>query len=331
MRNRILYKVLYPLMFAGCFSASMSASAQSDNLYQRYWQSVNGQFSHSSQSYRFRPADVSFENRRNAAFKNFEQRRAQAFNRFAHLTAMPRFRPLSPTGNAATLYRPSYERTAAFGQPPAFARQFAWTPAVNTVIRSGRDQNHYASEMNDSYEQASVSDYRSAPVSSQGFRYRNSQRNAPYVSFSERVRSALPERQRAPAASRYSQAASRYQPQHHEHVPAAHMQTARVTDMPAPVQPEVSRPAADKVKIFMSSQPLPSAQGFNFRPDGRFGKPAEKPARYEIKQEDPFTVPSQQSPIAADTMQLARAQMERTLDNPWDNWSFRPADAAIQR
>ncbi len=358
MKKNPLSWLLTQLMFAGSLSASISLPAQAGDLYQRYWQQVAPQFSQHFGRYQFRPtaADVDSVSRYRQSYG------ARHFSR--SVTAVNRYAPV---------IRPVYGQPMKQMQTPAFTRQFAWSPAPNTVYRRGGSYHHYASEQNNSFEtdQVDVPRYRTAPVSTQGLRFRSAERSAPFVSFSERVRQSMPQsmhqadnfstavsqpavtvKPAIPVAQQVSmpvvarpvmqppvfsqpmmpmlrpQSAEHYQPApQHMHQPMQAMQPAMpMMPMPQPAMQPVEPP----VKIFMSSQPLPSADGYQFRPDERFIAPSEQGRPVEVKPFKPSD-PVRVSPTEVENVQLARAQFVPAADSPWNNYTFRPTDIVLQR
>ena len=337
MKKKTLYQLLSRLMFAGCFSATVSLPAQAGDLYQRYWQTVSAQFSQHPQHYRFRepaggPAVSRYQRPVGAFYPAYREQRPYAYQPF----------------------RPVYSQTPRFrkASAPAFARQYAWTPARNTVFRRGSSDNFYASEQSNGMEvsAAQAPQFRSEPVSAQGLRFRSAERNVPFISFADRVRQSMPQ------TDNYASAVSRPAVvQHAEPQPvvsrfSAHprptfhapqpLHPPRNLPMPVPLaermpQPPKPVPAAQpvepEVKVFMSSQPMPSADGFEFRPDQRFLSPAEKREPVRFKPASPVLEPAQLTPVETEQVQLARTQFVPAADNPWNNYTFRPTDFALKR
>jgi len=337
MTNKTLSRAMYQLMFAGCISVSMAMPAQAENLYQRYWQSVSGQLTHSSQSYRFRPmADsrrpvpqynnrFSIASRMTSNYPGFENR---------HL----RFRPMVTAARPVPqVFRASYGSRYRVAQVPAFARQFAWNPAARaTVTRHGQAQNFYASETSNSYAQVTEAPaYRSAPVTAHGFRFRDSQRSAPYVTFSERVRQFLPEHNYSSSTNVVAQVKQTI-PMQRDIATAKPMEVVEIkpvvqAEVKPVVQAQVKQPVKSDVKIFMSGQTMPSVSDYNFRPVDGVGEPANNAVPSEYRVVEPEVMPVQPVPVEVEQVQLANAQFEAPAANPWDNWSFRPAEVTFQR
>ena len=338
MRRKNLYSLIRYALVAGFVTGPAVAQAN-ENLYQRYWQSVSGYFTQPTNNLRYRPANtLQTPNVSRFVRPGFDRPAVTAHN--SHF----RYRPLSQP----------VVRPAAY-PVPAFQRQYAWQPANVTVYRRGGSKSHYASESNTDFEQSYAQGYQSQPVTSQGYRYRNGQRNAPFVSFSDRVRGAssvtemqvreysLPQTRQSTAmpmeemnkpvvrqaAAQVFQLTAKPINQHHQPAAAA---TFKPVMPAAPVslysQPEVAV-EEPPVKVFMSSQPLPSADGFNFRPDERF-QPAGRPAVRAPQAPQLRPAKPAQEPVVVDNLQLARASATDN-SNPWNNYSFRPMDSAIQR
>lgn len=378
MKKKPLSRLLTQLMFAGCLSTSISLPAQAGNLYQRYWQQVAPQFSQHFSQYRFRPvaADAASASR----FRPGAVYSAAYRNAYQPVAAVNRYTPI---------IRPVYGQPLRSAQVPAFARQFAWSPAPNTVYRRGGSEHHYASEQNNAFEtdQVDVPRFRTAPVSTQGLRFRSAERSAPFVSFSERVRQSMPEamhqnmHQPMQQADNFSSAVSQplvtvkpaipvtrqlampvveapvmqppvfsqpmmpmhphqavpqhqpvsqYQPAQ-QHMPQPFAQQGMPSmPMPQPMPQPRMQPVEPPVKIFMSSQPLPSADGYQFRPDERFIAPSEQGRPVEVKPFKPAD-PVHVSPTEVENVQLARAQFVPAADSPWNNYTFRPTDIVLQR
>ena len=179
---------------------------------------------------------------------------------------------------------------------PAFARQYAWTTAQPKGYRRGGSENFYANESSQQISQSATYPakttpvYQSSPVTAQGLRYRTISRNTNYVTFSDRVKAFKPVNLVVPA-------------------PAA--QKVRV---PMPAKDAITpKPAFDS---YHPGKSLLKSGNYRFRPDLRF-----QPA---LKQE----VVQQPSANSAN-YKLANAQLPAAADNPWNDWSFRPADSTF--
>lgn len=179
---------------------------------------------------------------------------------------------------------------------PAFARQYAWSTAQPKGYRRGGSENFYANESNQQIIQSAMYPakttpvYQSSPVTTQGLRYRTISRNTNYVTFSERVKAFKPVSFVAPVSP------------------------AEKAQVPVPAKNSVTpKPASNS---YHPGKSLLKSGNYRFRPDLRF-----QPA---LKQEV-----VQQPPANPDNYKLANAALPATADNPWNDWSFRPADSTF--
>jgi hypothetical protein len=303
MRVSKLKIVISQLIFAGCVSASMSSSALAGGFYYP-GQYSNAFFQGNFSQYRFRPLK---ENTAGNQQLPRRQENPQVFNRFASRAYMPQqgfhpvyiqpqgdrydrysYRPVQPvTGYnafARSMPVPSYEM-------PAFARQYAWHAAQPRGFRRGAAAHHYANQSSGTIEQSDMSEYRSSPVTSQGFRYRAPTRNSNFVSFTDRVNPSKPVNHIKPVQPEFRMTAA----------------------VPSAVMPEV---AHQNKKVLTPGELLSRSGNFRFRPDERFQALVREPARVS-----PVAVPV--------SYKLANAAMPESSDASWNNWSFRPADSAF--
>lgn len=181
---------------------------------------------------------------------------------------------------------------------PAFARQYAWSTAQPKGFRRGGSENFYANQSNEQISQSAGDSanttalYQSSAVSTQGFRYRTISRNTNYVSFSDRVKAFKPVNFIAPAA-----------PFEQKPVPVRVPAVKSVTPKPAS-------------NSYDPGKSLLKSGNYRFRPDLRF--------QPEMKQEV-----VQQISVDPVNYKLANAELPATVDNPWNDWSFRPADSTF--
>ena len=191
--------------------------------------------------------------------------------------------------NRYSQYRHSPYQNLRFRQP-AFVRQYGWAPASKMVVRRVSESSHYASSSNSHVEEVSTAPvYRTAPISTQGFRYRDMTRNAPYVTFSDRVKQFM-------------------------------KMEERFSQQPSNVQHEKIQPAAQRpVKaVVIRKQPNRGTVGnFKFRPDERFAP--QLPAPRVVAEPKPDTA----------NFQLVDAKVQESGDNFLDSWSFRPVESTF--
>jgi len=193
--------------------------------------------------------------------------------------------------NSYSQYRHSPYQGLRFRQP-AFVRQYGWAPAAKMVVRRVTESSHYASSSNAYVEEASTTPvYRSAPISTQGFKYRDMTRNAPYVTFSDRVKQFMK------LEKRFS----------HQQPAVQHVQ----------IQPVKQQPAPAAVKIIRKPHNPRIAGNYQFRPDQRFAPQLPAP-RMVVKPK----------PVKND-FRLVDAKVEKAGDNFLDNWSFRPVESTF--
>ena len=311
MRVNKLRAVIYQLMFAGCVSAiSTSAFAVS----QFGWKYDYSAFQKQYPQYRFRPVpmpepmpepmkvqprQVHYPLNHYAVGYSYPLQRKpvmpQVVNRVQYPPQLQRF---------SAQHLPYWQATPAFrnrwmknNRVPAFVRQYAWEAAQPRGFRKGGAYNHYANQSHDAVEQASTPVYRTAPVSSQGFRYRNPARNANYVSFTDRINMGKPFSYANP------------------------VQPAK----PATVN-QVSISTAVEVKPVMNrhvaGQQLVDRGNYRFRPDERFSQPLPTETRTPV-------VTQNQPVTSLGAFKLANAELPQASHNRWNQWSFRPADSTF--
>ena len=188
---------------------------------------------------------------------------------------------------------PGHQRYAV----PAFTRQYAWSVAQPKGFRRGGSENFYANQSNEQISQPArelanrAPLYQSSPVTTQGFRYRTISRNTNYVTFADRVKAFKP------------------------------------VSFVAPVPPVEKKPVIVPEPAIKSVKPKPASNSYDpgksllksgqyrFRPDLRFQPVLKEEVVQHIPEPDNF--------------KLANAELPAIADNPWNNWSFRPADSTF--
>ncbi len=263
-------------LIAGGMLFSFSSSTLASSYYNPWMTGFSPSSSYAQ--YRFRPVEQQRHVRYSYATGRYQQPQRQplgnSWNRY----------------NSYGQYQYSPYRNMQFRQP-AFVRQYGWTAAPKMVVRRVSESSHYASSSNSYVEEASTAPvYRSAPISTQGFRYRDMTRNAPYVTFSDRVKQF--------------------------------MQTEKRFDEPRPVVQHVQiqplQPQPPRVAV-TRAQPTSGIMGnYNFRPDERF-----VPQRVTAPK-----VMAKPQPEKSD-FQLVDAIVQESGDNFLDNWSFRPVESTF--
>lgn len=317
MRRTKLRTSLYQFMFAGCVSVSFATPAfagffPAPNGYSPYgYSKVQNTYA----GYRFRP---------------IEQKRAE-IQRWQYNMPQQRFvthyRPYYGqfvTSNSVergwqARWRTQYNIPGAYANQnqtiPAFARQYAWEPAQPKGFRRGEAFNHYANQSNETMEQSSTPVYRSEPITTQGFRYRSMERNANFVSFADKVKSAMP----VTVSMTQQQLVS----------PIAEPKTAVVPKPVHSVNTQVNNPINKPVQAnhrYVAGQSFYKADNFSFRPDARFQPTPSRQTQTEIAKIE--TVPQKIVPVPV-SFELANAELPKTGDNSLDQWSFRPVQPAF--
>jgi len=334
MRRKKSSSILYQLMFAGCLGLSVSAPVTADfSRPQIYWSAEKISQIRPFSEYRFRPLQPG--NARLSGTYRPTTARAGGFPGFAYpagrmlpSSAQTAYRtfPTRFSGNSFPVARYAPARLMSYGvayrgagqadalirsRPvarwsgrhapqntvPAFARQFAWTPAQPRGFIRGGSTNHYANQANTSQEHKHELDYRQAPVSSQGYRYRALVRNANYVTFSEKVKNPH-------QANRGRHTVQRFQ---------------QVLPVKPPQYTATNTPARIKPAPFLNTT-IPSAEDYRFRPDLRFVQ-RQHAANWPVVA---VPVPVGSALHMPSSYQLADAEVSKKGDNPWNEWSFRP-------
>lgn len=236
-RKKLVNSIKWALI-AGGLLFSFSSSAVANSFYQS-WSSKNTSSGYYGQ-YRFRPVTPQRHVRYNFATGRYQQPQWQPrqYNRGGHRVGH----------NSFSQYRHSPYQNLRYRQP-AFVRQYGWAPASKMVVRRVTESSHYASSGNSYVEQAPEAPvYRSAPINTQGFRYRDMTRNAPYVTFSDRVKQFMKMEKRF------------IQP------PAV---------KPVQVQPQVQ--PAPRAAVIRKQQNHGLVGNYKFRPDNRFAPQLPEP------------------------------------------------------
>ena len=222
-----------------------------------------------------------------------------------------------------------YYRMGRYSRPltPAFARQYGWTPANNMVVRKGGGSDHYASEMNAGFAQqtvtANIPEYRTEPVTKQGFKYRTINRNPGHVSFADKLRHLVPqqnmntyrsEKQLAVKADTWQKLPPVTSPM----VPSA-MPSVSPSTVQAQVLPEtkvMAKPNNALVQV--------NASGYRFRPDDRFENQVSQSSVSQTNRGAmPYNAPVNK--MAPDDFKLANAKMESNNPDASGQWFFRPS------
>lgn len=226
-----------------------------------------------------------------------------------------RFRPLQQTSSdyrrsgqrfiqpryafARPQYRQPYQRLSHHRfNTPAFIRQYGWEPAQPKGFRRGSADNFYANQSNDAIETSATPVYRTAPVSAQGFRYRTIVRNNNYVTFADRVKPVRPFVQAEPVQQEPAVVTST----------VAH-NTAHVKD--------ISRSSTAGKSFYQSGN-------YSFRPDVRF-----QPERTAEVAPTPVIEASDSGSVMPVSYKLANAELPVSVNNSWNQWSFRPVDSTF--
>lgn len=270
-------------------------------------------------------------------------------------------------------------------------RQYAWSTAQPRGFRRGGEDSRYANQNNTETMVSAAPEFRTAPVTTQGYRFRNPTRNARFVTFSQRVKAALPTDNQLTVS----------QPVMPVAIPAA-MPPVMPSAIPAaisttlPAMPPMAKstlPVTRHTAPRMASQITPPAfiqpgkalvesGNFRFRPVGEVAAVASAPALAPNAKALPAMPPviakatptsietamtkaaapmpakpaalmpvSYQAPAVVDRVDaaepkvtvtvvdrgdhgdqpfaLADAQMIKSGDNPWSDWSFRPVDSTF--
>ncbi|NNJ93075.1 MAG: hypothetical protein HKP55_15475 [Gammaproteobacteria bacterium] len=259
-------------LIAGGLLLSFSSSAMANSVYNSW--STGYTLPGSYGQYRFRPVAPQRHVRYSYATGRYQQpqRRSNWYNSYSH-------------------YRHSPYQGLRFSQP-AFVRQYGWAPASKMVVRRVSQSSHYASSSNAYVEQASTAPvYRSAPISTQGFKYRDMTRNAPYVTFSGRVKQFMK------MENRFS-----------HQVPAVqHVQ----------IQPVEQQPTQATVNVIRKQHNPGIVGNYKFRPDQRFAP--QLPAPQMVARPKP----------EKSDFRLVGAKLQNSGDNFLDNWSFRPVESTF--
>ena len=319
------------VLVAGCVSFAFTGTASAYSY--GYWQGISptklGQ-------YKFRPV----ENQKPSAGQLYRATRfdrprvSSVFSRFqtpsfSHMRsayslpagfAMPR--PIEAyRSNLVAFNSPArviaenrrYYQPGRYSRPlqPAFARQYGWAPATKMVVRKGGVSDHFASQVNDGFAQqtvaADISEYRSEPVTSQGFNYRTIRRNPGHVSFADKLRHLVP------------------QPHRHRVVPQQKMNAfrpeSRVAVKPDNWQkPPVPVMAEQRIKPVVNNKLVQvNTSGYRFRPDARF-EVSQQPAYSSVM---PVSAPV--NAAAPEDFQLADAKIESGSMDTSKQWFFRPS------
>ena len=164
------------------------------------------------------------------------------------------------------------------------------------VVRRVSESDHYASSTNSYVEDASVAPaYRSAPINTQGFRYRDMKRNAPYVTFSDRVKQFMKTEQR------FAQQLPPIQQPLPPLQPLLPLQQVQVRQLNVTARASVIR----------KQQNMGVVGNYKFRPDERFAPQPPAP-QVAVK------------PMPDKVIELVGAKVQESGDNFLDDWSFRP-------
>lgn len=273
-RKKLITCLTQVLMIGGMLYSSTGMArnyyaGMSPSMAYQVYSHANGGYSHFSPQfkrqfrpeYRFRPLPRQHQVRFNFATGNYYQPRWKVVN----------------------------QKTMQSGQP-AFARQYGWAPAKKMTVRRVTESNHYASSTNSEVESFSTAPvYRTAPISTQGFRYRDMRRNAPFVSFSDRVKKS----------SGLEQTFAVQRPQvNHVKIQPLKKETATRVEPNRVLPPGIS-------------------DNYSFRPDQRF---SSNPGRTQL-----ITSPQ---PEKRD-FHLVDVKVEEPGDKFLDNWSFRPVESTF--
>lgn len=250
-------------------------------------------------NYRFRPLDqhqVPVQRYQPNHFMHASGRHQAAYQRY--------LKTYLPDIADAQQYRMPRARYAVNRvRPPAFARQFGWSLAGNSTVRTVRQTSHFASSVNNRVEQSAAPEYYSQPINTQGFRYRVIKRNAPFVSFSQRVNAMLPSTAPAPMPPMpVTLAPSR--PEHRSFsTPALHEHTQQHRQVPPALTGLVGPSAAEQYRfrpMQVAQQRLPSA----------------------IREPVETAVTTRHNGY-----HLADAKQDKNQHDFLDNWSFRPVES----
>jgi len=262
-------------LIAGGLLFSFSSSALASSYYQSW--SAKHASSGNYGAYRFRPVTPQRHVRYSFATGRYHQ---------------PKWRSMQYSQNrynGYSQYRHSPYQSLRYRQP-AFVRQYGWVPASKMVVRRVSELNHYASSTNTYVEEAPVAaEYRSAPISTQGFRYRDMKRNAPYVTFSDRVKQFM-------------------------------NMEKRFTQQPPSLQPVQIQPveqSAPRKAVIRNRHNQGIVGNYKFRPDERFAP--------QLPESQIVTAPK---PTKGD-FQLVDVKVQESGDNFLDNWSFRPVESTF--
>jgi len=274
-RKKLVTCINWALVAGGLlFSFSSSALA---NSYFQSWSAKHASPGNYG-AYRFRPVTPQRHVRYSFATGRYHQPKRQPMHYSQY-----RY-------NTFSQYRYSPYQNLRYRQP-AFVRQYGWTPATKMVVRRVTESSHYASSGNSHVEEAPETPvYRSAPISSHGFKYRDMTRNAPYVTFSDRVK------QFTKMEQRFTQ-----RPPAVQHVNIK------------PVEPRT--PA--RASVIKKQHHRGIVGNFRFRPDERFAPQMPEPQFVSEPKQD------------KSNFQLVDVKMQKSGDNFLDNWSFRPVESTF--
>jgi hypothetical protein len=259
-------------LIAGGLVFSLSSSVLASSFYNSW--SPGYSLSGSYGQYRFRPVAPRQHVRFSYATGRYQQPqwRTNRYNSYSH-------------------YRHSPYQGLRFRQP-AFTRQYGWASASKMVVRRVSEASHYSSSSNAHVEEASAAPvYRSAPISTQGFIYRDMRRNAPYVTFSDRVKQFMK------MEKRFS----------HQLPGVQHVQIQ-------PVEPQSTQASATVIRKRHNSGMVGN---YKFRPDQRFAP--QPPARQMVAHPKP----------EKSGFRLVDAKVQNSGDNFLDKWSFRPVESTF--
>ena len=322
MHIKKLSFLISKVLVAGCvsFAFTGTASAYSNG----YWQGLSpAKFG----QYKFRPVDSQKQrfNQRTGFDRPQRPQTRNVFSRFdmpafvnmmsAYSAPMRFAMPHPMTGyrsNPGSITTPAqilaennrYYQMGRYSRPlkPAFARQYGWTPATKMVVRKGGGSDHYASEVNAGFAHQTVAEsipeYRTEPVTHQGFRYRTINRNPGHVSFADKLRHLVPQNP-----------SNTFRQEGRVAINSENWQKPVTEEVPAVVS------AKPIQRQFNNSLVQVNASGYRFRPD----------ARFESQDSPAFTESMPVNTAHSEDFQLANAKMESVNLDSSNQWFFRPS------
>lgn len=355
MRKKRLVENILKAVTSGSLLVFISLDVSANSFYSNWYSNVSKAF---KQQYQLRSNayDNTYRPKNYAAdLRNIRQVNNRVSSRLGPRASYQYQRPVK-----RSQYQPAV---------PAFARAYGWTSHVGfarqqpTFVKKVTGRDNFSSSVNQHIESSEVPVYRSAPVTTQGFRYRKQVRNANYVSFTDRIGVRKPVslsnsyrvqpkfHQQTETASVYSAykipSATKGVTQHL--MPVSHNLSSNNRGMSMaqplsqPLSQSFSQPIHQSVPTAMPMQmpvtnpqrPIaPIAPAMPLNSQNKIPSSTLNNSQFQFRPDVKF-VPEKQPNVvrqirsAEQPMRLVDAKIKKTGDNFADKWTFRPVESSF--